>query len=164
MVARARTVPAGYTRVTPWIVGPDTAGLLTFLKSAFDAEELSRMQGPDGAIVHAEARIGDAIVMAFDSGKNWPETPALIRLFVEDADATFARAIAAGATEITRVTALAFGDRVGRVRDPFGNVWWLQTHVEDVPPEELDSRWTDPRWSQAMAYVQTTLDQAMRKP
>jgi uncharacterized glyoxalase superfamily protein PhnB len=163
MTARARTTPAGYTTVTPWIIGRDTAGLLAFLKSAFGAEELGRLSNPDGGIDHAETRIGDAVVMAFDSREGWPETPAFVRLYVEDADATYARAIEAGAREVTRVTALAFGDRVGRIRDPYGNVWWLQTHVEDVSAEELSARWTDPEWIEAMAYVQKSLDEELRR-
>ena len=137
--------PAGYTAVTPWIITGDTARLLDFLSTAFGAEELARVANADGSIGHAEARIGNAIVMAFDAPPDWPPTPAFIRLFVEDSDTTFAAAIKAGATEITRVTHLAFGDRVGRVRDPFGNIWWLQTHIEDVSPEEMAARWGDPK-------------------
>jgi PhnB protein len=155
--------PSGYTAVTPWIIGRDTAGLLEFLKVGFGAEEIARIPNADGGIGHAETRIGDAVVMAFDSPRGWPETPAFIRLYVDDADASLARALKGGATEITRVTALAFGDRVGRVRDPFGNVWWLQTHVEDVAPDEMNARWADPKWAEAMAYVQRSLEEALRK-
>jgi PhnB protein len=147
----------GYTAVTPWIISHDTGGLLDFLGRAFGAEELTRVPNADGSIGHAEARIGDAVVMLFDAPKDWPGTPAFLRLYVDDADALFSRAIAAGATPISNVTQLAFGDRVGRVRDPFGNIWWLQTRIEDVSEEEMAKRSTEPKWAKAMAYMQTSL-------
>jgi PhnB protein len=153
--------PEGYTAVTPWIITADTVRLLEFLKAAFAAEEIARVPNPDGSIGHAETRIGDAVVMAFDRPKAWPETLAFLRLYVEDADLAFASAIAAGATAITEVTHLAFGDRVGRIRDPLGNIWWLQTHIEDVDPAELARRWSDPKWASAMGYVQDSLTEAL---
>jgi PhnB protein len=153
----------GYSAVTPWIISRDTVGLLDFLGRAFGAEELARVPNADGSIGHSEARIGDAIVMLFDAPKGWPGTPAFLRLWVEDADALFSRAIAAGATPISDVTHLAFGDRVGRVRDPFGNVWWLQARVEDVTKEEMSKRSTESKWAEAMAYMQTSLIDALIK-
>ncbi len=154
MAAKVVPVPAGYTTVTAWIIGRDTAGLMAFLKAAFDAVELSRLE-ENGRIGHAEMRIGNAVVMMFDApDEDWPETPAFLRLYLDDADATFTRAVEAGAEPVTRVTHLAFGDRVGRVRDPFGNVWWLQTRVEEVSEAEMNRRWTEPKWAEAMAYVQ----------
>ena len=101
-------------------------------------------------------RIGDAMVMMFDV-PDWPRTPSFLRLYVEDADKAFDAAVAAGATPVTRVTHLAFGDRVGRVRDPFGNLYWIQTHVEDLSEDEMNRRWTDPEWAERMAYVQSSL-------
>ena len=150
-------IPEGYGTVTPWIIGRDTAGLMDFLERAFDAEELSRLADENGIIAHAEMRIGTSVVMMFDAprdGRRWPDTPSFLRLYLSDADASFTKAVAAGATPVTRVTHLAFGDRVGRVRDPFGNLWWLQTRVEEVSAEEMQRRWADPKWSEAMAYVQ----------
>ncbi|MDS0132271.1 MULTISPECIES: VOC family protein [unclassified Amycolatopsis] len=147
-------VPEGYTTVTPWIIGRDTAGLLDFLKAAFDAEELGRVVGEDGKIGHAEVRIGDAVVMAFDSPDGWDPTPAFLRLYVPDSEETQRRAIAAGATEITRQTVLFFGDRVGRVRDPFGHLWWIQTRLEDLDEAELARRAQLPEYVEAMNYVQ----------
>jgi PhnB protein len=122
--------PEGYGTVTPWVVTKDTRRLLQFIKEAFDAEELGRVEVEGGAIGHAEARIGDSIIMMFDSP--FPvATPGLLRLYVEDGDAMFRRAEAAGATPVTRLTELAWGDRVGRVRDPLGNIWWIQERVEE---------------------------------
>jgi PhnB protein len=149
-----KAIPDGYTSVTPWIIGQDTAGLMDFLARAFGAVELSRLADEQGRIGHAEMRIGSAVVMMFDGQPDWAPTPAFLRLYVEDADATFAQAVAAGATPVTRVTHLAFGDRVGRVRDPFGNLWWVQQRVEEVSEAEMNRRWSDPKWAEAMAYVQ----------
>jgi PhnB protein len=149
------TVLEGYTTVTPWIIGRDTSGLIDYLEQAFDAEELTRVLNPDGTVAHAEVRIGDAIVMMFDAKPHWPPTPAFMRVYVEDADAVHRDAVAAGGTSITEVTHLFFGDRVGRVRDPFGNLWWIQEHVEDLTPEEMEERLSDPRFAHAMEYVQS---------
>ena len=150
-------IPDGYSAVTPWVIGPDTAGLIDFLKAAFGAHELSRITAPDGRIAHAEVRVYDAVVMAFDRPKGWPATPAFIRLYVDDCDATFARAIKAGGTMVSGCKRLAFGDSVGRVRDPFGNIWWLQTHQEDVSQDEMERRSLDPVYADAMKYMEDTL-------
>lgn len=148
--------PDGYTSVTPWIIGQDTAGLMAFLKRAFGAVEVSRLADDKGVIGHAEMRIGNAMVMMFDM-PHWPKTPAFLRLYVEDASKTFDAAVEAGAEPVTRVTHLAFGDRVGRLRDPFGNLYWIQTHVEDVSEDEMNRRLTDPEWAKRMAYVTGSL-------
>ncbi|MDH2428750.1 VOC family protein [Sphaerisporangium sp. TRM90804] len=150
-----KAIPEGYTTVTPWIISRDTAGVIDYLRRAFDAEELGRVAGPGGRIGHAEVRVGDAIVMMFDGDPSWPATPAFLRLYVEDAHAVHRQAVAAGGTSITEVTHLAFGDLVGRVRDPFGNVWWIQTRIEDVTPEEMERRSSDPVFTAAMEYMQS---------
>lgn len=153
-VARpVKPMPEGYHTVTPWIISPNSAELMDFLKAAFGAEEIARVVGEDGSIGHAEVRISDSVVMMFDKRKHWPRTPAFLRLYVEDADAVFRQAVKAGATAVTEVTHLFFGDRVGRVRDPQGNVWWIQTHIEDVSEEEMGRRMSDPKFVDAMNYV-----------
>lgn len=154
--------PPGYGTVTPWVISRDTARLITFVTEAFGAEELARMPGPDGSIGHAEVRIGDSVVMMFDAREGWPDTPAFLRVYVADADTTQRRALAAGATEVTAVTGLFFGDRVGRVRDPLGNLWWIQAHVEDVDPADLAERPKDPAAAEALRYVESSLHEAMR--
>jgi PhnB protein len=154
--------PAGYTTVTPWVISSDTARLIDFVQEAFGAHELARVPGPDGRVGHAEVRIGDAVVMMFDRAEGWPDTPGFLRLYVEDADLVYERALAAGATSVTPVTGLFFGDRVGRVRDPLGNIWWIQAHVEDVDPAELTRRPRDPAAMDALRFVETSLDVAMR--
>ena len=157
------TIPDGYGTVTPWVISPDTARLIDFTRDAFGAEELARLAGTDGGIGHAEVRIGDSVVMMFDSRPGWPATPAFLRLYVPDADVAYERALAAGATSVTEVTGLFFGDRVGRVRDPLGNVWWIQAHVEDVDPAELARRPAEPAAAEALRYVETSFDTAMRQ-
>jgi PhnB protein len=158
------TIPDGYGTVTPWVISPDTARLIDFTRDAFGAEELARIAGADGGIGHAEVRIGDSVVMMmFDSRPGWPATPAFLRLYVPDADVAYARALAAGATSVTEVTGLFFGDRVGRVRDPLGNIWWIQAHVEDVDPAELARRPTEPAAADALRYVETSFDTVMRQ-
>jgi PhnB protein len=154
--------PAGYTTVTPWMISSDTDRLIEFVQEAFGAHELGRVPGPDGRVGHAEVRIGDAVVMMFDRADDWPDTPGFLRLYVEDADLVYERALAAGATPVTPVTGLFFGDRVGRVRDPLGNIWWIQAHVEDVDPAELARRPSDPGAMEALRFVETSLDAAMR--
>jgi PhnB protein len=135
---RGPGVPEGYSSVSPWIISRDTAALIDFTKAAFHAEEMGRVADEHGAIGHAEFRIGDSVLLAFDAKPDWPDTPAFLRLYVRDGDAAFARAISAGATSVTEMTHLFWGDRVGRVRDPLGNLWWIQARVEDVEEAEMN--------------------------
>jgi PhnB protein len=155
-------VPEGYSSVTPWIASRNTAQLIEYLSQAFGAKEVARVTSPDGTIGHAEVRIGDAAVLMFDAHPEWPDTPALLRLYVPDADVAFDRAVAAGGKPVTDVTTLAFGDRVGRVADPLGNVWWIQAHVEDVPPEEMEKRMQQSPYMEGMQYVQQSLVEELK--
>jgi uncharacterized glyoxalase superfamily protein PhnB len=151
------SIPEGYTTVTPWIISRDTGRLIAFVEAAFDAVEIARVADDQGAIGHAEFRIGNSIVMGFDAKAGWPDTPAFLRLYVDDADETHRRAVAAGGTSVTDVTHLFWGDRVGRVRDPLGNLWWIQTRVEEVDEAEMGRRMSDPVWLERMAYVQSSI-------
>lgn len=146
-------IPPGYGTVTPFVIVKGAAEFIDYMQRAFDATELGRV-GEDGAIGHAEVRIGDSIVMLFDARSHWPATPAFLRLYVEDVDATIRNAVEAGGTIVTEPTDMLWGDRAGRVRDPFGNLWWVMTHVEDVDPEEEARRWSDPVWLERLAYAQ----------
>jgi uncharacterized glyoxalase superfamily protein PhnB len=161
-------VPEGYTTVTPWMISKDTAGLIDFLERAFGAEELARVENPNGpGIGHAEVRIGNAIVMLFDVlSPEWPYTPSFLRLYLPDGDAAFQRAVDAGATPLHRMTEMFWGDRVGRLRDPFGNVYWIQTRVVELAPDEIGRRMGEPEFVAAMEYIQNwdelIADQAAR--
>ncbi|WP_240629852.1 VOC family protein [Specibacter cremeus] len=131
------TTPDGYTTAAPWIVTDDTGALLDFITAAFEGIELARVAVEDGSIGHAEIRVGDTVLLAFDRRADWPVMPSLLRIFVPDADAAFARATASGARIVTELSNSAWGDRGGRVRDPFGNIWWVMSHVEDVPQAQI---------------------------
>jgi PhnB protein len=135
-----KPIPDGYHTVTPYLVVPGVARLIDFLKEAFDAEEMVRMPGPDGAINHAEVRIGNSAVMMGPASEEHPPMPAMLHLYVEDADAVFQRAVGAGATVLAEPEDQFYGDRMGGVKDEFGNQWWIATHIEDVPPEEIARR------------------------
>ena len=151
---RAPSTPEGYYTVTPFVIAKSAASFLEFMAAAFDAEEIARVVGPDGVIGHAETRIGDSIVMTFDAKPGWPETPAFLRLYVEDCKANYDQALAAGASSVTRPTDMPWGDRVARVRDPLGNLWWLMTRLESLSPEEMEARYAEPKYIEAMEYVQ----------
>jgi PhnB protein len=135
-----RHIPDGYHTVTPFIVANDTAKLVDFIKQAFGAEELDRMTTPDGTVVHAELRIGDSPIMLGEAQGEWKALPAMLYLYVKDVDATFARALKAGATTVKEVADQFYGDRNGTVKDSWGNVWSIGTHIEDVPPDEMKRR------------------------
>lgn len=154
MTAKPDTIPNGYGTVTPWIISKDSAAVIDFLTAAFDAEELGRVEVEPGKIGHAEVRIGTSIVMLFDTPFA-VETPAMLRLYVADAEAALQKAVAAGAAVVTPVTDVqAWGDRVGRVRDPIGNLYWLQERVEEVDGEEMGRRMQDPKYIKAMEQTQ----------
>ena len=131
------------------------------MKEAFGAQETARVHNEDGTIGHAEFRIGDSVVMAFDAKQGWPETPGFLRLYVEDGDAVYRRALEAGAGSVTEMTDLFFGDRVGRVRDPQGNLWWIQARLEDLDLREMEKRAAQKEYLDAMQRVQESLDREL---
>jgi PhnB protein len=133
-------IPEGYRTVTPYLVVDGATKVLDFVKQAFGAEEKFRMDAPDGKIGHAEVQIGDSIIMIGDAGAENPAMPAMIHLYLDDCDATYERALAAGATSEREPTDQFYGDRSAGVRDSAGNLWWIATHVEDVPEEEMAKR------------------------
>ncbi len=133
-------IPDGYRTVTPYLVVEGAATVLEFVKQAFGAEEVFRMEGPNGKIGHAEAKIGDSIVMMGDAGEENPAMPAMIHLYVDDCDATYERALTAGGTSVREPENQFYGDRSAGVRDSTGNLWWIATHVEDVSEDEMAKR------------------------
>lgn len=139
-------IPAGYHSVTPYLIVDGAAKAIDFYKHAFEAEELLRMPMPDGKVAHAEIRIGDSPVMMADQQeehrgpKSCGGTPVSLMIYVEDVDRIFRQALAAGAVQQRPVVNQFYGDRSGTLVDPFGHVWTIATHVEDVSPEEIDRR------------------------
>lgn len=158
MTEQTSAAPAGYTTVAPWVVTDDTGAFLDFVTQAFDGEELGRVLTEHGSVGHGEIRVGDTVVLAFDRSADWPVMPSLLRVFVADADKAFAQALAAGGRVVTPVATQAFGQRGGRVRDPFGNIWWVVSRVEDVSEEEMWKRLQDPVYAEAMRVSQETFD------
>jgi PhnB protein len=140
-----KSPPAGYHSVTPAIIVRDAAQAIEFYKRAFGAEELSRMAGPDGAIIHAEIRIGDSVIMLGEENPQWGTlsplstkgNPGSLHLYVDDADAAFARAVRAGAASRYPLEDAFWGDRYGKVTDPFGHEWGLATRLKELSPEQM---------------------------
>ena len=158
MSEQTNAAPAGYTTVAPWVVTDDTGAFLDFVSQAFGGEELGRVPTEDGLIGHGEIRVGDTVVLAFDRHADWPAMPSLLRVFVADADRAFSQAVAAGGQVVTPVADDAFGQRGGRVKDPFGNIWWVVGRVEDVTEGEMWQRLQDPVYADVMRVAQETLD------
>ncbi|KQW05342.1 glyoxalase [Leifsonia sp. Root4] len=152
------SAPEGYTSVAPWVVTDDTGALLDFITAAFDGVELARVAVEDGTIGHGEIRVGDTVVLAFDRRPDWPVIPSLLRVYVPDADAAMAAAVAHGARIVTEAADSAWGDRGGRIRDPFGNIWWVMSRAESVTPERAWQRMSEPKYAAAMRMAQETLD------
>jgi PhnB protein len=145
----AKPIPDGYHTATPHITVKGAEKALEFYKSAFGAQEIVRMPGPGGqGIMHAEIKIGNSIVMLNDEFPGMGESSPLslgghtasIFLYVEDVDSVYGKALAAGGTGRVPVTDMFWGDRMGRVVDPFGHEWAIATHKEDVSPEEIGKR------------------------
>ena len=148
MAETVSPIPDGYHNLTPFVVVTDAANAIDFYKKAFGAEVISRNDGPDGTVMHAELRIGDSILQLSDPNPQFglvaPSTgdtvSASLALYCEDVDATFARAVDAGATVREEVQTFVTGDRFGSIRDPYGRRWAIMTRVEDVSREEAERR------------------------
>ncbi|HLJ88318.1 MAG TPA: VOC family protein [Candidatus Angelobacter sp.] len=148
MKKQVKAIPEGHRTVTPYLHIRDAARAIDFYTRAFGAKEIYRMPGPDGKIGHAEIQIGDSLVMISEENKQMcnesPQSlngsPVGVFLYLEDVDAVFKKAIASGAKQVSPVQDMFWGDRYGRLTDPFGHHWHLATHVEDVSPEEMEKR------------------------
>ena len=138
-MANVKPVPDGYHTITPYLTLKGAAQAIEFYKKAFGAEEIMRMAGPGGAVMHAELRIGDSRLMLSEAIQDPPSTASLF-LYVTDVDAAFQRAVAAGCTVSMPVADQFWGDRFGKLVDPFGIRWSMATHREDVPPAEMKQR------------------------
>lgn len=138
-------LPAGYHTVTPAIIVRDAAAAIDFYQRAFGAQELNRMAGPDGKIMHAEIRIGDSLIMLGEENEQWGTksplltngNPGSLHIYVDDADASFKRALEAGATVRYPLENAFWGDRYGKVTDPFGHEWGIATRVKDLTDAEM---------------------------
>ncbi len=134
-----KPIPDGFHSVTPFLNVKRAAELIGFLEDAFAAEEVMRMPGPGGVVMHAEVNIGDSRLMLAEATQTAPSSSSFY-LYVKDVDELYRRAIAAGAISHTEPTDQFWGDRMATVKDLFGNTWSIATHKEDVPPEEMAKR------------------------
>jgi PhnB protein len=133
-------VPTGYHTVTPYLAVSDAQSLVDFMVKVFDAKEREMIRTPDGQIRHAEIKIGDSIIMLGTTSATYGTATATLYIYVDDADARYQKALAAGATSLREPADQFYGDRHGGVKDANGITWWIATHIEDVPPEELARR------------------------
>ena len=138
--SKVKPIPEGYHSLTPILTIEGASSLISFLKQVFDAQEEEVYKGPDGRVVHAELTIGDSIIMLSDASPQFPAFDNMINVYTEDVDATYKRALAAGATSLREPSNQFYGDRTAGVKDAHGNQWWIATHVEDVSQEELEKR------------------------
>jgi len=150
-MAAAKPIPEGYHSITPYLSIKGAAEAIAYYQRAFGAVELYRLAMPDGRIGHAELQIGDSRIMLADEMPEMPDAVAQsprtlkgtsfgLALYLKDVDAAFAQAVAAGGTVKRPVKMQFYGDRSGTLEDPFGHIWTLSTHVEDVSPEEMTKR------------------------
>jgi PhnB protein len=143
-----KTQPAGVPTITPYLSVRGAARAIDFYQRAFGAVELYRLDAGNGLVGHAEIRIGDSVILLADELSGSPQrspsslagTSVAVRLFVDDVDACFARALAAGGSQLRGVADQFYGDRNGALRDPFGHVWIVGTHIEDLTPEQIAAR------------------------
>ncbi len=147
-MASVKPIPEGYPQVTPYLVVDGAEAAIDFYTKVFGARERMRMPGPDGKIGHAELELGDSVIMLADEvldmdirgPRSIGGSPVIVSVYVDDVDATFARAVDEGAKPLRELRNEFYGDRTGQLEDPFGHRWSVATHVEDVSPEEMQRR------------------------
>lgn len=149
MTTKVNYIPTGFHTATPYLIARDAAAAMEFYKKAFGATELERITDENGAVRHGEFKIGDSPFMITGEHPDFPAwqspisrggSPVHIYLYVEDVDALFKHVISCGATELLPVKDEFYGDRIGALTDPFGHVWYVATHIEEVSPEEIKRR------------------------
>jgi len=148
MTTKVNPIPEGYHSITPYLIIKGASEAIEFYKRAFGATELFRMAQPDGRVGHAEIKVGDSAIMLADEfpemGHKGPASlggsPVSLLLYVEDVDAVYAQALSSGAKQDRLVENKFYGDRGGSLIDPFGHIWHIATHVEDLSPEEMQKR------------------------
>lgn len=157
-------IPGGKSTVTPYVAAKGAATFLDFVEQTFATATALRVLNEDGTIGHAEIMIGNSVVMAFDARPDWPDTPSFLSVYVDDVDEVVARALRAGAVLVTEVTTSRIvGDRGGRIKDPVGNIWWIQTHLEDVDEATMRERFADPEELAVTQRLQQSFEDEMSR-
>jgi uncharacterized glyoxalase superfamily protein PhnB len=136
-------IRAGFHTITPYIFAQNASRLVDFISAAFAGEVVNRKERPDGAVMHAEIRVGDSMLMLGEASPQFGSMPTSIYLYVTDCDTVYQTALNSGGTSVFPMMNLPSGERYGGVKDPCGNIWWVATHVEDVSPEEEERRWKE---------------------
>jgi PhnB protein len=142
-----KPIPEGYHSVTPYLIVKGAAKAIDYYKKVFGATEIMRIPAPNGGVMHAEIKIGDSVIMLADeqqgnnrSPESFGGSPVSLMVYVEDVDKTFKQAVSSGAKEVRAVQDQFYGDRSGNLVDPFGHVWTVATHKEDVSEAEMQRR------------------------
>jgi PhnB protein len=138
-----KPIPDGFHAITPYLFAQGASRLIEFISAAFDGDLTFRQNRPDGAIMHATMRIGDSMLMLADATPQFGPMPTSIYLYVRNCDAVYHSALDAGGVSVFPMMTLPSGERYGGVKDPCDNIWWVATHVEDVPPDEQERRWKE---------------------
>jgi len=139
-MSKPHYMPEGFRTITPYFVVEDGAGFLGFLERVFEAREISTYRGPDGRIMHSEVGFGDSIIEFGEAGGPWRPMRLNLHVYVPDTDATYARAVAAGAKSLREPTDEAYGERSAGIEDPAGNVWWIATRIAEETTEQVARR------------------------
>lgn len=139
---KVNPIPEGCHAITPYLLVPDVARLIEFLKQAFDGVERAKFARPDGTVLHAQVRIADSLVMIGEPQSPWKPRPSMLYLYVPDVDATYKRAVAAGGKPVVEPVNMFYGDRHACVRDMAENDWWIATHIENLTAAEIQKRAT----------------------
>ena len=157
---RPAVFPSGYHTVNPWVIPKGAPKFIDFLVNVFEGEETpeARIPDEDGLLIHAEVKVGDSVIMIFDSKPDWPVTPSFLQVYVDDAKAVLTRAKEQGADIITELTDAWYGEKLARFRDPWGNLWWLNERVDETAEWEQEEEQAGAEGN----YIKDTLVDAMK--
>jgi PhnB protein len=138
-----KPIPEGFHAITPYLFAHGASRLIEFIAAAFAGEVIFQQNRPDGTVMHATMRIRDSMLMLADPTAEFGPMPSSIYLYVTDCDTVYQRALSAGGISVFPIMTLPSGERYGGVKDPCGNIWWVATHFEDIPPDEQERRWKE---------------------
>jgi PhnB protein len=138
-----KPIPEGFHAITPYLFAQGASRLIAFISAAFEGKLIFKQERPNGAIMHATMQIGDSMLMLADPTPEFGAMPTSIYLYVTDCDAVYHRALSSGGVSVFPIMTLPSGERYGGIKDPCDNIWWVATHIEDVPPDEEERRWKE---------------------